>query len=193
MNNFTIPSPQFEIGSSQTQPNQSHQTVDLIVDSNHIQLVIEFLVSHSLPFQINFQPLPKQTYPVQIKEEKNGLIPSPIQSKQSDTIIAIYEKYIAKISNQMPPSEKDIAHEFGWSLITFKNLFKAKYSKSFYQLYMEKRMEYAALLLKKGYRANKVAIEIGYGDKSAIKFNKMFQKYFGVTPKKYQLQNVSKG
>jgi methylphosphotriester-DNA--protein-cysteine methyltransferase len=33
---------------------------------------------------------------------------------------------------------------------------------------------------------------IGYGEKSAIKFNKMFQKHFGTTPKKYQMEHYGK-
>ncbi len=50
-------------------------------------------------------------------------------------------------------------------------------------------MELAAKLLKKGYKATEVAKMVGYGEKSDIKFNKMFQKHFGITPKKYQLAN----
>jgi YesN/AraC family two-component response regulator len=52
---------------------------------------------------------------------------------------------------------------------------------------MEKRRDYAAQLFKEGYKAVEVSRRIGYGDKPYIKFNKMFQKHFGMTPKKYQM------
>lgn len=90
----------------------------------------------------------------------------------------------------MMPSEKVIAEEFNISVISFKSQFKEKYGKTFYQYYLDKRMEYAAVLLKQGYKANDVSKRVGYGDKSSIKFNKMFQKHFGITPKKYQMQSV---
>ena len=90
---------------------------------------------------------------------------------------------------QIPPTERQIAAEIGIPLVKFKNEFKIAYGKPFYQLYMEKRMEYAAQLLQKGYRANKVSAMVGYGEKSAIKFSQMFQKHFGMTPKKYQMSH----
>jgi AraC-like DNA-binding protein len=52
---------------------------------------------------------------------------------------------------------------------------------------MEKRRDYAAQLFKEGYKAVEVSKQIGYGDKSCIKFNRMFQKHFGITPKRYQM------
>ena len=48
-------------------------------------------------------------------------------------------------------------------------------------------MHYAAQLLEKGFRCVEVSRMIGYSLNSDIKFNKMFQKYFGTTPRKYQL------
>lgn len=54
---------------------------------------------------------------------------------------------------------------------------------------MEARMKKSAELLIQGYNANAVSQMVGYGDKSAIKFNKMFKKFFGITPKKYQVAN----
>jgi AraC-like DNA-binding protein len=88
-----------------------------------------------------------------------------------------------------PLKTSEIAAELGISDSSFKSQFKALYGKPFFQIYIKKRMEYAAQLLKQGYRAIKVSAMVGYGEKSCIKFNKMFQKHFGITPKKYQIQN----
>jgi AraC-like DNA-binding protein len=58
---------------------------------------------------------------------------------------------------------------------------------NFYQLYVDTKMEHATALLKSGLRANVVSERVGY--MHPIKFNKMFQKHFGITPKKYQQAN----
>ncbi len=46
-------------------------------------------------------------------------------------------------------------------------------------------MEYAAELLEARHRASEVSTKIGY--KYPIKRNKMFQKHYGITPKKYRM------
>ena len=51
-------------------------------------------------------------------------------------------------------------------------------------------MEYASELLKKGQTATYISKHLGYSH--PIKFNKMFQKHFGVTPKKFQMQHSTK-
>lgn len=70
-----------------------------------------------------------------------------------------------------------------------KIYFKEYKGKPLYQFYMEEKMGYAAELLKQGYKANEVSTNIGYI--SPIKFNKMFQKHFGITPHKYRKSNAS--
>jgi AraC-like DNA-binding protein len=86
-----------------------------------------------------------------------------------------------------PPNVNDIAAELGISGATFKNRFIAHYGKPFYQLYIDKKMERAAMLLKEGCKATNISKMMGYSH--PIKFNKMFQKHFGITPKKYQMEN----
>ena len=104
----------------------------------------------------------------------------------------IHDEYLQGDFSNVPPSEKEITEMHGIKPALFKSLFKQVYGQPFYQLYTAKRMERAASLLKKGYKANEVAAMIGYSASSAIKFNKMFQKYFHITPKKYQLQFYGK-
>lgn len=109
-----------------------------------------------------------------------------------EIIKKIHEEYLQGDFSNVPPSEKEITKIHGIKPALFKTLFKKVYGQPFYQLYTVKRLEQAASLLKKGYKANEVAAMIGYSASSAIKFNKMFQKHFQMTPKKYQLQFYGK-
>lgn len=109
-----------------------------------------------------------------------------------EIIKKIHEEYLQGDFSNVPPSEKEITEIHGIKPALFKTLFKKVYGQPFYQLYTVKRLEQAASLLKKGYKANEVAAMIGYSASSAIKFNKMFQKHFQMTPKKYQLQFYGK-
>ena len=61
--------------------------------------------------------------------------------------------------------------------------------KTFYQYYIEKKMDYAAELLRIGYNAKSTSQKIGYTH--PIKFNKMFQKQFGITPYQYRKKHKS--
>jgi AraC-like DNA-binding protein len=49
-------------------------------------------------------------------------------------------------------------------------------------------MEYVAELLEGGYKAVDVSVQLGYSQ--PIKFSKMFQKHFGVTPRRYQMEKM---
>ena len=109
-----------------------------------------------------------------------------------ETVKEIYNTFIEGKFEVVPPNEAQLASNYGLKLATFKNNFKILYGKPFYQIYMEKRIEYAAKLLLQGYRAVEVSKRIGYGEKSCIKFNKMFQKHFGMTPKRYQMTHLKK-
>ncbi len=102
-----------------------------------------------------------------------------------------YEFYILQKHLGAIPSEIEIAAKLKIAPSLFRILFKRAYGKRFYQLYLEKRMEYASELLRRGLKCNEVAKMVGYSNNSAIKFNKMFQKHFGMTPKKYQLEHIN--
>jgi AraC-like DNA-binding protein len=108
------------------------------------------------------------------------------ESKKDSKMAQIYQKYIVENIEQIPPTDAQIAKEFEMSVPTFKNKFKMSFGKTFYQLYMDKKMEYAANLLRKGFRANEVSARMGYSQ--PIKFSMIFKKHFGITPKKFQMQ-----
>ncbi len=107
-----------------------------------------------------------------------------VTTQQTKLIQKIYQKYIVECIEKNPPKGEEIAAEMGVSEAQFKALFKKCYGKPFYQIYIKCKMEHAAQLLLEGYTSVAVSERIGYTQ--PIKFNKMFQKYFGMTPKKYQ-------
>lgn len=165
-------------------------TVHLMIRTDDVQTVVSFLLSNRISFTLSTSPyLEKYNNNTPRVKEKSidNSTTTKLSSPKGLTIETVYQKYLVDGITQVPPTERQLAAEIGIPLIKFKNEFKIAYGKPFYQLYMDKRMEYAAQLLQKGYRANKVSAMIGYGDKSSIKFNKMFQKHFGMTPKKYQM------
>jgi len=160
-------------------------------------MLLSFLLSKQISFELIYQPVDPN-----LSEGSVEAPPSPnyIPKEKSsfdflqkltarEKIEWAFEYYIQKKFHQSIPSEGEIAAQLEMASSQFRMLFKRTYGKGFYQFYLSKRMEYASKLLRKGLKCNEVAKMVGYGDSSAIKFNKMFQKHFGVTPKKYQLNH----
>ncbi|HAK77678.1 MAG TPA: hypothetical protein DCM71_12385 [Runella sp.] len=184
-------------------------TVDFVVSTECVQAVVALLLSHKISFMLtpsNHLEINKIDKELRIKnfhselEHENAEVTQesvePLRMRNINTwdgiIKKIYRKYLVEGFEQVPPTEQQIAIEYNIPLNLFKNNFKAIYGKPFYQLYMDKRMEHAAKLLRNGYKAVEVSRCIGYSDSSCIKFNKMFQKHFGITPKKYQLLHIGR-
>ncbi len=111
--------------------------------------------------------------------------------KENNIIPNVYQQYIIEGLDKYPPKLKEIAAELGVNERRLKINFEKLYGKSFYQVYIDKKMEYAANLLSLGHTASYISDRIGYSH--PIKFNKMFQKHFGITPKKYQMQQRKVG
>ena len=164
-------------------------TVEFSVSTENAHIVVMLLLSHNITFTLisSDQTENTQSPAIAIANEpktnptyvsKAPLIPN------LKLIESIYLKYINKNIEQSIPNETQIAAEFGISLGTFKNGFRKVYGKPFYQLYLEKRIEHAKMLLLTGYKSAEIAERLGYSQ--AIKFNKIFQKYVGLTPKQFQ-------
>ncbi len=181
---------------AKTNLSNSALKIELSIASEQLTAVLSLLMNQNISFTIDYAPklitevvLEKQ--PVSSIEEDLVFLSSPKHKsgnvKYVEIVKAIYKDYFIDNIERMPPNIAVIAKKYHITPIILKNVFKAIYEKTFYQLYMEKRMEYAAKLLKKGYDANKVSGRLGYSQ--AIKFNKIFQKYYGITPKKYQMKH----
>lgn len=73
----------------------------------------------------------------------------------------VFQKYIKEGLATIPPNMKFIAEEARVSASQFRTLFKKRYGKTFYNYYIEAKMEYAATLLQQGFRAPEVSAQIG--------------------------------
>jgi AraC-like DNA-binding protein len=193
--NIANPNPLKHMVTHQT-INPNEKNLHLQIPATHAGPIVAWLVEQSIPFDLAFsEPNPSPVAPIPTLAHAQ-----PHQSKKAGdgdevtlTVIEkVYKKYITDQLEIAPPKMEEIAAELSMSAQTFKKKFFARYGKPFYQLYMEKRMEYAAKLLKQGYKCREVSERIGYGENSDIKFNKMFQKHFGITPKKYQMAHFRK-
>lgn len=167
-------------------------TVDFIIPAESVQTVVKLLRTHQISFML--KPSNDDACSIQINQQMSEIDNNHDKRLgeliQKDAIIeCIYQKYIEENFTQIPPKEPEIAKEFRISLAILKSSFKEVYGKPFYQLYVERKMEYAKTLLLQGISAVKVSELIGYSQ--PIKFNKMFQKHFGITPKKYQMSHIT--
>lgn len=172
--------------------SQLPSTVDFVIPTENVQTVVKLLISNKIAFtliSLNQAEDIQKTIAVpseglnEPKADSTYGSMKPLSPKVS-VIESICLKYLKQQIEQFPPKEAQIAAEFGISLGTFKNGFKAAYGKSFYQLFMEQRIEHAKTLLLQGFNAAEIAERFGYSQ--SIKFSKIFQKYVGMTPKKFQ-------
>lgn len=166
--------------------------IHFVLSSEQYKSVFAYLLNQQIPFQIVYSPT---NYSVSLKNDISvNEVPIPKSSnrtqKWSAIIEEIYQKYIIGMLNNPVPTEKEIAEEFNLTLSSFKKHFIQIYHNPFYQVYLAKKMNYGAELLLQGYKAKVVSEMLGYKPKSSIKFNKMFQKHFGITPRKYQILNL---
>jgi AraC-like DNA-binding protein len=177
--------------------NPSESYVNIVLNAGHVNTILPFLITNEIPFTLSaagegVEKMDSEPKPIEKKESMllnlaQSVISLPPRSgdkKKNILIDKIYQKYIVKGIEKIPPVSEEIAEEIGLSLSQFKALFKKRYGKPFYQMYVEHKMEYAAQLLREGYTSVVVSERIGYVH--PIKFNKMFQKYYGVTPYQYQ-------
>lgn len=173
--------------------------INIVLKTGHVNTVLPFLLTHEIPFTLSSTVETVESTDLSGKETSmeiaepsfNKVEDSGVQqrlklrnTKKNNPLERIFRKYIIKGIESIPPNTEKIAEEAGLSLSKFKALFKKYYGKPFYQIYIEHKMAYAAKLLREGYNSVAVSERIGYVH--PIKFNKMFQKYYGMTPYKYQ-------
>ncbi|MCP1384695.1 helix-turn-helix domain-containing protein [Runella salmonicolor] len=144
--------------------------MNIYLNVGYIDKVLPFLLSNQIAFTLSGTEAPPSWGKAHLSEL------SPIDG--------VYHKYIVEGVEKIPPKMEEIAAEIGLSIAQFKKLFKARFGKPFYRVYMEYKMEYAAGLLREGQTASSVSERVGYTQ--PIKFNKMFQKFYGTTPFKYR-------
>ena len=85
-----------------------------------------------------------------------------------------------------PPVLGALSKLIGMSETKMKQLFKQTFGDTIYNYYQKTRMEEAAFLLKQaGYSVSDVGYQLGFSNLSH--FSRLFEKHFGVTPKKYSV------
>ena len=165
----------------------SNSTVTVYFSEEHVQLILSFLISHQIPFTLSAFRTSSEggdKTVTALNSPKHDSEEAEI-AKNNSGIEEVFQKYIVEGIEKFPPNVEEIAAELNMSVAVFGARFRKAYGKSFYQVYLDRKMDYAATLLEAGLNAIAVSTQIGYSH--PIKFNKMFQKHFGVTPKKYQM------
>lgn len=169
---------------------------NITVTEKDLSKIVEFLVRSETPFSVTFSKSEKEvssfldfeTIQIRIKNDYTSSIaitPGSTCKINKDKLNGIIENLLKE---GIVPVIDVIAGLLSLTPRKFKTYFKKEYQKTFYHYYMEKKMAYAAELLKEGHIASDVSKKMGYSH--PIKFNKMFQKYYGITPKKYQTMNM---
>jgi len=181
------------ISTMETTPN-SNKHVMIEIELTHSSNVIQYLVTNNVPFLMSYKGVSPEPETEKLKTEQ-GFAKAAFKNTldTQSPIERFYEKYILNITDSPLPPMEELARDYGRPALRLQRDFKTKYGETIYSLYLKKRMEKATKLLKQGYRAIEVKSMIGYGENSDIKFNKMFQKHFGITPKKYQMEHLKRG
>ncbi|MFN8344145.1 MAG: helix-turn-helix transcriptional regulator [Spirosomataceae bacterium] len=165
----------------------SNSTVTVYFSEEYVGLILPFLINHQIPFTLSAfhdSSENENKATTALNTPKDDSEKEEIKKNLSD-IEVVFQKYIVEGIEKFPPNVEEIAAELNMSVAVFGARFRKAYGKSFYQVYLDRKMDYAATLLKAGLNAIAVSTQIGYSH--PIKFNKMFQKHFGMTPKKYQM------
>lgn len=176
--------------------NNENRTALLRIDSSSVLACLEFMLSKKISFEVDFTMesnlfansivhLEDQADKSDFSKVKKNVISSDLQAFQ-----CILDKYINNFPIDVIPKVDVVANDFSISPSKLKRMFKERYGQTFYQVLLKARMDKSAELLKQGYKARHVSQYVGYGLNSDIKFNKMFQRHFGMTPKAYQKKGV---
>lgn len=169
--------------------SNTQEQLTIVLNIEDFKRIEVELIEKRIPFSINYisRPCEKQEGAAFIKVEKVEV--KKQEQPEYPTIVAdkleqVVDKYIGPNFEPELPSLDSICEELSMRESTFKRVFKQYYGVTLHQYYMMKKMDHAANLIRSGYTITSVSKIIGYAH--PIKFTKMFQKHFGVSPKKYQ-------
>ncbi|KMQ51916.1 Transcriptional regulator, AraC family [Chitinispirillum alkaliphilum] len=121
-----------------------------------------------------------------IKREKRlpGYRPLAIENRQSEEL-SILEEFIGKEYNRLDLSLQTVIRDTGLSEKSIRHTLKSKYGKGFIEYLTHIRMNEAARLLCQSDRQiAEIALFVGY--RHPTTFTKIFNRTFGVSPRKYR-------
>ncbi len=103
----------------------------------------------------------------------------------NDELAKLYEIRLSIISDfGKPPRLSELARSFGMSETKMKRLFRQIFGDSIYNYFQTARMEQAAILLKQtSLSVSEIGFELGFINLSH--FSRLFERFYGMTPKKY--------
>ena len=105
-----------------------------------------------------------------------------LNNSDAEKLLEVRNIILADIGQ--PPFIPNLATTVGLSETKLKLLFKQTFGDTIYNYYQKVRMEEAAFLLKQsGYSVSDVGYQLGFSNLSH--FSRLFQRYYGMTPKKY--------
>ncbi|AYM99255.1 helix-turn-helix domain-containing protein [Chryseobacterium sp. 3008163] len=105
-----------------------------------------------------------------------------INSMDAEKILQTRNEILNDLST--PPVLSDLSHIASMSETKLKQLFKQTFGDSIYNYYQKARMEEAAFLLKQArHSVSEVGYELGFSNLSH--FSRLFEKHYGITPKKF--------
>ena len=109
---------------------------------------------------------------------------SPVNKSDIDKLYVIRTAILADMGQ--PPQLNVLAKMAGMSETKMKQLFKQVFGDTIYNYYQNERMQEAGFLLKHaGYSVSEVGYRLGFSNLSH--FSRLFEKHYGITPKKYTL------
>lgn len=171
-------------------PNLTLQgKIMLSLDIEDFKKIESLLIEKRIPFSISYTYEGTENQVLKSAEKIREANDEAHETFEHSTIVAekleqIISKYIRSNFDLEASSLEDICEELGMKESTFKRLFKQYYGMTLHQYYMVKKMDHAANLIRGGHTITSVSKIIGYAH--PIKFTKMFQKHFRISPKKYQ-------
>jgi AraC-like DNA-binding protein len=105
-----------------------------------------------------------------------------INSNDAEKLLVIRNEILSDLST--PPVLNKLAVIASMSETKLKQLFKQTFGDTIYNYYQKARMEEAAFLLKQArHTVSEVGYELGFSNLSH--FSRLFEKLYGVTPKKF--------
>jgi len=126
--------------------------INVRIDAKHAHLLIDLMLEHEIPFTATSQQI----------EVISKITPAAITAdvaylEKKDSFDAIYKKYSETHISQSKEITQ-LAQEANLSVRKFSQTLKSKHGKTFMQWDMERRMKYAAKLLKQGYKCKSEGI-----------------------------------
>jgi len=108
-----------------------------------------------------------------------------INSADVERLLFVRNELLKDLS--VPPVLSELAQLAAMSETKLKQLFKQTFGDTIYNYYQRARMEEAAFLLKQGKRSvAETGYELGFSNLSH--FSRLFEKHYGITPKRYSAQ-----